>query len=126
MIRRLLPYIPALLIAGVILYLSLFHAPRLHLDVENGDKWGHLCAYLALAVSLFLPLWFDKVKGWHICLIILLSAALYGGIIEILQGAFFPPRSAEWGDWFADVLGAAIGYGLSLLICKILNKYVIR
>ncbi|MDR0422304.1 MAG: VanZ family protein [Proteiniphilum sp.] len=32
--------------------------------------------------------------------------ALYGGGIELLQKYFFSLRSAEWGDWIADILGS--------------------
>ncbi|MCE5204553.1 MAG: VanZ family protein [Porphyromonadaceae bacterium] len=35
-----------------------------------------------------------------------LVPVLYGGAIELLQKYFFPPRSAEWGDWIADILGS--------------------
>jgi len=31
---------------------------------------------------------------------------VYGGVIELLQLYAFAPRSAEWGDWLADVLGS--------------------
>lgn len=30
----------------------------------------------------------------------------YGGVIELLQKYLFASRSAEWGDWFADLLGS--------------------
>lgn len=35
-----------------------------------------------------------------------LLPVLYGGAIELLQKYFFPSRSAEWGDWIADILGS--------------------
>lgn len=120
--KRLLTYVPALLVAGVIFYLSLLHAPHLRLEVSNGDKWGHMCAYFVLAICLFWPLWRDKASGWKTCLLTLLLPAFYGGLMEILQGLYFPPRTAEWGDWFADVIGAVLAYLLSLLICRIISK----
>lgn len=30
----------------------------------------------------------------------------YGGVIELLQKYFFASRSAEWGDWIADIVGS--------------------
>ncbi|HBG58301.1 VanZ family protein [Proteiniphilum sp. UBA1028] len=33
---------------------------------------------------------------------------LYGGCIELLQKYFFATRSAEWGDWIADISGSLI------------------
>ncbi|MDD4632950.1 MAG: VanZ family protein [Proteiniphilum sp.] len=35
-----------------------------------------------------------------------LVPVLYGGVIELLQKYFFASRSAEWGDWIADILGS--------------------
>jgi len=46
----------------------------------------------------------------------ILFPVLYGGFIEIVQGAFFPPRSAEWADWFCDVAGTLVGFFLAKLI----------
>lgn len=44
---------------------------------------------------------------------------IYGGIIEILQYYAFSQRSAEWGDWIADILGSLTA---SLLIILFLKK----
>ena len=42
-----------------------------------------------------------KWMGWGFLL-----PVLYGGAIELMQKYFFPSRSAEWGDFIADVLGS--------------------
>ena len=39
---------------------------------------------------------------------------VYGGVIELMQEAYFQPRTAEWGDWIADILGTFVAY----FICK--------
>lgn len=31
---------------------------------------------------------------------------IYGGTIELLQKYIFTTRSAEWGDWIADIVGS--------------------
>lgn len=36
----------------------------------------------------------------------LIVPVLYGGAIELMQENFFSSRSAEWGDFIADVLGS--------------------
>lgn len=43
----------------------------------------------------------------------------YGGIIELLQLYAFSSRSAEWGDWVADILGSL---SAALLIIIFLKK----
>ncbi|WP_193636357.1 VanZ family protein [Brachybacterium subflavum] len=42
--------------------------------------------------------------GW-----VVLAAAVHAGLIEILQGALLPHRSADPGDVLADLVGTAIG-----------------
>lgn len=44
---------------------------------------------------------------------------VYGGIIELLQLYAFSQRSAEWGDWIADILGSLTA---TLLIILFLRK----
>src|ERR1700741_5340307 len=41
--------------------------------------------------------------------IILMLSILYGGLIELLQLTVFTWRDAEWGDIFADTVGASMG-----------------
>lgn len=76
------------------------------------DSLGHFLSYVLLSfvvafessrcgISLSSKLMF--------CLSFLIPS-LYGGLIEILQDRFFPPRSAEWSDWIEDSLGALLGY----------------
>lgn len=42
----------------------------------------------------------------------------YGGIIELLQKYFFASRSAEWADWFADILGSLVATLLVIILLK--------
>jgi VanZ family protein len=44
--------------------------------------------------------------------------ALYGGGIELLQEYFFTSRSAEWGDWIADILGSLAATLLIIIFFK--------
>lgn len=48
----------------------------------------------------------------------LIVPVFYGGLIELLQKYYFASRSAEWGDWIADIAGSLIATLLALIILK--------
>lgn len=48
----------------------------------------------------------------------LIVPVFYGGLIELLQKYFFASRSAEWGDWIADIVGSLIATLLALIFLK--------
>jgi VanZ family protein len=55
--------------------------------------------------------------------IIVVAGIFYGGLIELLQWAFFTWRSAEWSDLFCDVLGTCMGiFGVMLTVSAIGNE----
>ncbi len=99
----------------LILYISIstkslenYEVPRF----EGADKIAHFFLYTLLTLAICRDFYRQsaafssrKMYIWAIILPI-----LYGGLIEILQDAFFYPRTAEWGDWLADILGAFAGY----------------
>ena len=58
-----------------------------------------------------------KYKNW--LLYMFLIFVTFGGIIEILQGAFFKPRTAEFADWIADIVGLAVGVGIAKLYLRL-------
>jgi VanZ family protein len=85
------------------------------------DKLIHTFMYVALAFFL----WYDTysacnpTSGGRLLLsIILLFPTIYGGFIEIIQDLFFPPRTAEWLDWAADIVGSVIGFMLALFLLR--------
>jgi VanZ family protein len=55
--------------------------------------------------------------------IVLILAIAYGGTIEILQWLVFTWREGEWGDLFADSVGACMGM-FSVLIISGAVKHV--
>ena len=82
---------------------------------EGMDKAVHFVFYFLLVLAICrdffrqsTPFASRKMVVWAIILPI-----LYGGLIEILQENFFPPRTAEWGDWLADIAGVLAGYFFS-------------
>jgi len=53
-----------------------------------------------------------KILSYKTLIMFTFAAVVYGGAIELLQLYFFTWRSGEWGDLFADFLGASMGvYG---------------
>ncbi len=105
----------------VILYLSI--APKMPdfdiLDFDLKDKVMHGGAYVLLSMIVCYELYrqryaFDEKKMflWGI-----LYPIVYGGVIELLQERFFPPRTGEWSDWLADIIGTLIGFFLAKWLC---------
>lgn len=64
------------------------------------DKLVHFLAFAALTMPMAYTRRFPMM--W-----IVLAGASYGGLIELIQP--YVGRSAEWGDWLADGLGAFLG-----------------
>lgn len=103
-------------IAGVIILAISFAAalmpalwPQVSVrDIMSLDKWLHGIAFVLLA------LWFSgqyaRSAYWRIAVGLL----LFGALIEICQ-YFTYHRSAEWGDFYADAAGIAVGLALALL-----------
>ena len=88
-----------------------YNGPRF----EGMDKVIHFILYFLLALAICRDFYrqFTPFASWKMYIWAIILPVLYGGIIEILQENFFPPRTAEWGDWFADIAGVLCGYFLS-------------
>lgn len=99
----------------LICYLSLSKGdefPKLQ-PFEYFDKIVHFIMYFTLSAVLVYD--YKSVKNpkapiYAYYLLALVFPAFFGGIIEILQGAFFPPRTADWLDWLADIAGTFFGF----------------
>jgi VanZ family protein len=74
--------------------------------IPHFDKVIHFGMYFILAVLLVRPLTLSGLKVWLWTLAI---SIFVGGVIEILQYAVTNMRSANWGDFGADVVGAVAG-----------------
>lgn len=48
----------------------------------------------------------------------LIIPIFYGGAIELMQKYFFSSRSAEWGDWIADILGSLVATVLVIIFFR--------
>lgn len=74
--------------------------PDIQMPMPQFDKFEHISAYLVLTA------WFSAAfprRRWWIAI----GFALFGGLIEILQG--YTGRDPDWFDWFADCIGAGFG-----------------
>ncbi|HEX7367593.1 MAG TPA: VanZ family protein [Pelobium sp.] len=86
---------------------------------EGFDKMVHLGFFFVLTVLLF----YGKIKQQNsfeyriltIVKIVLINVCLGGGI-ELLQWKVFTYRSAEWWDFFSDMLGLGMGVFSYLLL----------
>lgn len=120
--RKALTYKEAIVSGLVILYASLIREPHVHLpQVAFIDKWSHLAAYAVLGGVLTWDLIRDKRTVLWVWILGLSLPIIYGGLIEIIQGAFFAPRTAEWLDWLADIAGTIIGTGIVAWIWQARN-----
>ena len=112
--RKALIYKETVIVGLLIAYLSLVKEPviRLPEDVAFADKWGHMLAYLLMGSMLAMNLIRDDKTKKTLWLIGLLVPVLYGGLLELLQGAFCYPRTASWFDWLADIIGTIVGVSI--------------
>jgi VanZ family protein len=115
MIKTVLSYWKSILSVVVILYLS-FAPPSDFSEMPKVnilffDKIVHVALYVFLTIVLI----FDyrnhnklsKTNYIYIAQCILFPIVM-GGCIEIAQDKWFYPRTAEWVDWLADILGVTI------------------
>lgn len=75
------------------------------------DKFVHFMLYAMLSTTFC----FDVVRsyGWNFLKnagVAFLLPAVYGGLMELLQEYFFPPRTGDWFDFLADSIGALVAF----------------
>jgi len=120
--QTILLRLPALLIAGIIWFLSSQHTlPQLK-GILGWDKLQHLAAFaiLAAAAGLWVSPAFWKRRSVLALLLVALTGSAYGVIDEIHQH-FVPGRSSSFWDWLADTLGAFLGAAAVLRFMRMLK-----
>ena len=108
--RPVVPFLPAVVYAGIIFALSAQSNPLQFLPPELllQDKLLHAIEYAALG-ALLVPALRLAGLSWAPALVLaVVLASLYGATDEFHQ-SFVPGRSADVLDWVADTLGAALG-----------------
>ena len=105
-------YVPAVLWAAVITYLSLTAAsnlPEIDWDFLAPDKVGHFTVYAILSIAL---LWGRKQQR-HVLpityLVVTAFCAIYGILMEYSQLLLTNDRMFEYPDMVANILGAVLG-----------------
>lgn len=116
--QRWLTYLPAVLVATGIAVLSLSEQAPDYLPPSASDKLLHAIAYCIQAFALVFALEFRRAsRVLHYVYAFLLTIA-YGALIELLQYFCTATRTAEWGDFCADVMGALVGVLLGLVFYR--------
>ncbi len=117
--REAVTYWRSGIIAAGIFYLSLIKAPAIRLDsVAFLDKWEHMLAYAVLGGVLLWDMHSAGHKARASVSVATILPMVYGGLLEIVQ-YYCPPRSGEWLDWLADIVGVMIGVVISSVVWKI-------
>jgi len=83
------------------------------------DKAEHFLAYFGLSLLASLGWGLRRSLVW-----VLLAVVALGGALEIIQA--FVGRDAEWGDFFANDLGALTGLGAAVVYLRIPRRLVAR
>ncbi len=89
------------------------------------DKLVHFLMYLGLSGATGLYYVHDKkgiINIKNLILGAIILPILYGGLIEILQWKFFPPRTGDWFDFLADSLGSLTALPIIFYYRNILLK----
>jgi VanZ family protein len=122
-LQTILLRLPALLIAGVIWFLSSQSTLPQPKGILGWDKLQHLAVFAVLAatVGLWVPPAFWKRRSVLALLLAALVSSAYGAIDELHQ-YFVPGRYNSFCDWLADTLGAFLGAAAVLLCIRTFKK----
>jgi len=97
-------------------------------QLPDFDKLVHFLMYAGLTVTL---IWDHKKHRksnsnlQFFVLICIVFPVLLGGVVEILQSAYFAPRTGDWLDWLFDIGGVLCAcIWMRLIRPRILNKNV--
>jgi VanZ family protein len=103
---RFLAFVPTIIVLAVITYLSLAKNP---VHSQGADKLVHGCMYLGLVwIGCFDIYRVSKFTAPKLILLVC-GAIVWGGLMELLQGAMSMGRSADWYDFLANSCGAILG-----------------
>ena len=117
---RLIKIFGTIFVLAILTYLHFMTPPSIDIDDTVGiDKLVHLLMFFITMI------WFVNITSntyWNVVGCLLL---LYALILEWMQMQFFPARSFEWLDWFADFLGVVVSISLwRFLTNKFFNSSV--
>ena len=106
-------YWKSLLISSIIFYISIIRSSPFQLPpFPYQDKLIHFIMYFSLTAVFFYDTkqGKNKVKNAVLILIALVIPICYGACIELLQDAYFYPRTASWLDFLANTTGSITAF----------------
>ena len=117
---RFIKIIGTIFVLSILTYLHFMKPPSIGIESFVGiDKLAHLLMFFLTMI------WFVNITTnpyWNVigCLLV-----FFGLVLEWMQMQFFPGRSFEWSDWFADFLGVVVSISLwRFFINKLFNSSV--
>lgn len=84
------------------------------------DKWTHMVLFGGICFIFVLELTLNRRAKFR--WIAPIAAALYGGLVELMQAYLTTCRSGEWLDFVADAIGAVALFPVALLVCRLFQK----
>lgn len=111
-LRLIFLWLPVILYAGFIFYLSSISQPPGRYFFPQQDKIIHIAEYLVFALLLTRAIKNTyRLSDFRLFLVVVLLTLLYGLSDEFHQ-MFVPMRTSEMADAIADGLGGILGAGL--------------
>lgn len=129
--RYVVNYLKSILFTMLILFLS-FTPPSSFKKLPEFNVIPHfdkLVHYILYAILTLIIIWESKndeklkQKSRNQFIICFLFPIVLGGVVEIMQQYFFPPRTAELIDWSADIAGVITAWILILALKKLKLYY---
>jgi VanZ family protein len=127
--RTLFRYMLLPFLVGLIIFTgTCLIGPESVPDMPRGVPWDKVVHFgmffLLSAVSLFdyYKLHEGEPSIFRWMLWGFMIPVIYGGGIELLQKYIFTSRSAEWGDWIADILGSLTALIIAIIYLQKRNK----
>lgn len=124
MFTMIINYLKSVFATIFVLYLSFASPSEFRklpsVQIPYADKFVHFAMFLILGSALCYDFFrahrhtpYSPYKSLAICV---LYPIILGAVIEIAQKTWFYPRSAEWLDWIADMLGVIVAFLFFLLL----------
>lgn len=126
-------HIPSVLCAGAILLACVIKLPpdENPITIPNFDKIVHFSMFFTFSFVFILENRIASDKKWKeplpLILLAVVLTAIFGGLIEIIQGELTDYRSADIYDWYSDLAGsltAVVLSGILIGIRRLLGKGV--
>jgi len=112
-----------LLIAYWLVMITATHIPKVPepLSFRPSDKLLHLTAYAVLGGLVGLVCSQFQQLRFRVAVVLLLGIAVHGVLDEVTQPLV--GRHADVADWFADIVGAALGLGLFMTASTLVRRW---